>query len=46
LSELGWTFEGELGFYSAGKDGQQISLTILPDEVSGETLVRVFGVAE
>jgi hypothetical protein len=46
LSDLGWTFEGELGFYSAGKDGQQISLTILPDEVSGETVVRVFGVAE
>jgi hypothetical protein len=46
LSELGWTFEGELGFYSAGKSGQQISLTILPDEVSGETVVRVFGVAE
>ena len=43
LSELGWTFEGELGFYSAGKDGQRISLTILPDEVSGETVVRVFG---
>ncbi len=43
LSELGWSFEGELGFYSAGKDGQRISLTILPDEVSGETVVRVFG---
>lgn len=46
LSELDWTFEGELGFYSALKDGQRISLTILPDEVSGETVVRVFGVEE
>jgi hypothetical protein len=46
LSELGWSFDGELGFYSAVKDGQRISLTILADEVSGETVVRVFGVGE
>jgi hypothetical protein len=43
LTELGWSFDGELGFYSAEKDGQRISLTILPDEVTGETVVRVFG---
>jgi hypothetical protein len=47
LAELGWSFAGELGFYRAGKDGQVINLTILPDAVSGETVVRVFvGTAE
>jgi hypothetical protein len=46
LSELGWTFAGEQGFYSAEKEGQRISLTILPDEVSGETVVHVFGAGE
>ena len=42
LSELGWSFEGEQGFYSAEKEGQRITLTILPDEVTRETVVRVF----
>jgi len=42
LAELGWSVAGELGFYTAAKEGQTISLTILPDEASGETVVRVF----
>jgi hypothetical protein len=42
LDELGWTFDGEQGFYNAEKDGQRITLTILPDEVTHETVVRVF----
>jgi hypothetical protein len=46
LQELGWAFEGELGFYSAEKAGQRLRLTILPDEVTGETVVRVFGAGE
>jgi hypothetical protein len=46
LAELGWSFEGELGFYTAGKDGQVINLTILRDEVNGDTQVRVFGASE
>ena len=46
LDELGWDFAGELGFYDATKDGQQIHLTILPDEVSGETQITVFAAAE
>ena len=46
LAELGWSFAGELGFYTAVKDGQVINLTILPDEVSGDTQVRVFGASE
>ena len=46
LPELGWSFDGEQGFYSAEKDGQRITLTILPDEVTHETVVRVFAAAE
>jgi hypothetical protein len=46
LASLGWSFEGELGFYNAAKDGRRISLTILPDETNGGTVVRVFGVEE
>lgn len=46
LQELGWTFEGELGFYSAEKNGQRLRLTILPDEATGETVVRVFGAGD
>ena len=46
LAELGWTVSGELGFYTAAKDGQTLSITILPDEASGETVVRVFAAAE
>ncbi len=42
LPELGWSFEGEQGFYSAEKDGQRITMTILPDEATRETVVRVF----
>jgi hypothetical protein len=46
LQELGWTFDGEQGFYSAEKAGQRLRLTILPDEITGETVVRVFGTGE
>lgn len=46
LGELGWSFDGEQGFYSAEKDGQRITLTILPDEVTRETVVRVFAAAD
>ena len=46
LADLGWTFDGEQGFYSAEKDGQRITLTILPDEVTRETVVRVFAAAQ
>jgi hypothetical protein len=46
LAALGWSFEGELGFYTAAKDGRRVSLTILPDETNGGTVVRVFGVEE
>ncbi len=42
FAELGWSFDGEQGFYSAAKEGQRITLTILPDEVTRETVVRVF----
>lgn len=42
LGQLGWSFEGELGFYTAAKDGDVINLTILPDEASKETVIRVF----
>jgi hypothetical protein len=46
LEALGWSFDGELGFYSAEKEGRRIRLTILPDELTGETVVRVFGAEE
>jgi hypothetical protein len=46
LAELGWSFAGELGFYTASKEGEVINLTILADEVSGDTQVRVFGASE
>ena len=41
LTELGWTFEGEFGFYSATKEGETLSLTILQDEAKDETLIEV-----
>ncbi|MFN8469579.1 MAG: hypothetical protein U0X20_28755 [Caldilineaceae bacterium] len=46
LPELGWSFDGEQGFYSAEKDGQRITLTILPDEATRETVVRVFAAGD
>ena len=46
LPELGWSFDGEQGFYSAEKDGQRITMTILPDEATRETVVRVFAAGE
>lgn len=46
LTELGWSVAGELGFYTAAKEGQTISLTILPDEASRETVVRVFAAVD
>ncbi len=46
LSELGWSFDGDQGFYSAEKEGQRITLTILPDDVTRETVVRVFAAGE
>lgn len=46
LGELGWAVAGELGFYTAAKNGETINLTILPDEVSAETVVRVFGAGD
>jgi hypothetical protein len=46
LEALGWSVDGELGFYSAEKEGRRIRLTILPDELTGETVVRVFGAEE
>ena len=46
LAELGWTMSGDSGFYSAAKEGQTLSITILPDEASRETVVRVFAAVE
>jgi hypothetical protein len=46
LGALGWTFDGELGFYRAESEGRAIRLTILPDDVSGETVVHVFAAGD
>ena len=46
LGELGWAVAGEFGFYTAAKEGEAINLTILADELSGETVVRVFAAGE
>ncbi len=46
LTELGWTFEGELGFYTATKNGQTIKLSITPGADGEGAVVLVFGATE